>query len=460
MAADQASIEAATRRIAELETQLLDQRLQLDLAVRAARIGLFRWNSRSDELWASAELPVLFGLKPGSIVCGADLLSHVHPEDIDHVAEALRQSRETGSEYQAEFRIVQPSGRTRWLAGSGKWTFAAEDRAGILTGANWDISATRLQSERVRRILDGIAVAAFLLDPPGGIREVNAATLELTGLEPHHFAGKDLWTAPWWTDDTLKRERLRQAVERARDGISDRFDTKIVNASNQLVDVEVRVSPLRNEDEEITHLLASAYEITARKKTEEQVKLVNRELMHRIANVFTVITSLLRLSTPYSTTVEEFVDTTIQRLRALEMAHRDVAADDPERPSELNDLARRVLAPWLEAASRRCNISGELLRLSRGEATAFSLIFLELATNAAKHGSLSTPEGRIDLSWQQEELRFRVNWRERGGPEAVAPSRRGFGVTVIETLSRDYLGGEARFDFSPQGLSVEVVARR
>jgi two-component sensor histidine kinase len=76
----------------------------------------------------------------------------------------------------------------------------------------------------------------------------------------------------------------------------------------------------------------------------------------------------------------------------------------------------------------------------------------ELAVNAAKHGALAAPEGRVELVWRGEGADLILTWREHGGPPVVAPPARGFGSRLLEQgIARD-LNGHAEMDFQPAGL--------
>ena len=90
------------------------------------------------------------------------------------------------------------------------------------------------------------------------------------------------------------------------------------------------------------------------------------------------------------------------------------------------------------------------------QALSLALALHELATNAAKYGALSVPNGTINVTWdcpsttQGQVLRFA--WRETGGPVVAPPTRKGFGSRLIEkTLSSDF-GGNVKVDFDPKGV--------
>jgi two-component system CheB/CheR fusion protein len=81
-----------------------------------------------------------------------------------------------------------------------------------------------------------------------------------------------------------------------------------------------------------------------------------------------------------------------------------------------------------------------------------------MATNAVKYGSLSVPNGKIDISWQMENTgettpeRLRMSWVERGGPPVMPPAHKGFGHTVFERIMAKSLNGDLALDFAPEGL--------
>lgn len=93
-------------------------------------------------------------------------------------------------------------------------------------------------------------------------------------------------------------------------------------------------------------------------------------------------------------------------------------------------------------------------------AQGLALALHELATNAAKHGALSSPTGKIDLDWQLQGEALTLRWAENGGPNIVQPSSRSFGLKVIIASIEQQLGGKASFDWDPQGLRCEVAIPR
>jgi two-component sensor histidine kinase len=81
----------------------------------------------------------------------------------------------------------------------------------------------------------------------------------------------------------------------------------------------------------------------------------------------------------------------------------------------------------------------------------------ELATNAAKYGSLSAAAGHVEIAWSLTgDGRLSLCWVELGGPTVTPPTRRGFGTRIVENMIGQ-LWGEVRFDWPDQGLACEIV---
>ena len=97
--------------------------------------------------------------------------------------------------------------------------------------------------------------------------------------------------------------------------------------------------------------------------------------------------------------------------------------------------------------------TGLILTLAPQATQLIGLALHELATNAAKHGALTTPAGAVAIEWRPESQNgaMRLIWTEQNGPIVVPPTRRGFGHTVLERMATS-LGGEVSFEFPPEGV--------
>jgi two-component sensor histidine kinase len=182
------------------------------------------------------------------------------------------------------------------------------------------------------------------------------------------------------------------------------------------------------------------------------------EVDHRAKNMLALMQAMVRLTK--APTTPEYVSLLTGRINALAQTHALLAAS---RWSGA-DLARIVadeLAPYHAEGRSQAKVSGPPVQLGPSAAQAAAVAIHELVTNAVKYGALSTPAGRVDLTWQLDgEDRIRLAWKESGGPPVRTPSRSGFGTTAIERMIAQQLEGEARFDWNPRGLCCELVFPR
>ena len=86
------------------------------------------------------------------------------------------------------------------------------------------------------------------------------------------------------------------------------------------------------------------------------------------------------------------------------------------------------------------------------------LVLHELATNAMKHGALGVSGGRVDVVWRMRRKRFRLSWRESGGPAVPPPARRGFGSSLLERAVAYELQGQAALEFATKGVRYALDA--
>ncbi len=204
-------------------------------------------------------------------------------------------------------------------------------------------------------------------------------------------------------------------------------------------------------------LLGVHYEITERKRAEENNALLMREVDHRAKNALAVVQAALRLTK--ADNQPDYIRAVEGRVAALARAHT-VLAQRRWEGAELRTLLEGELLPFLAsdpgAMGSRATLIGPPVMLEAGSTQALCMALHELATNAVKYGALSQPSGLIAVTWRLGEGRLRLTWRETGGPPTAAPTRRGFGSRVIEQTIQGQLGGTLERWWTQEGLVVEL----
>ncbi|UCI16985.1 PAS domain S-box protein [Mesorhizobium sp. B2-1-8] len=203
-------------------------------------------------------------------------------------------------------------------------------------------------------------------------------------------------------------------------------------------------------------VLESTRDITDRKRLEERQKLLLGELSHRVKNTLTVVQSMVRQTLRNTTSTEAFVITFEGRLSALANAHK-LLLDTHWQGAELGALIKSQLQAYLVGGSKRIRIKGKPVMLTAEQATPFGLVLHELATNAAKYGSLSSSEGYVLLTWSitggNDNRQVNVVWQEVDGPRVIKPERAGFGSLLIE---KGIPGATVQHQFLPDGVVCTI----
>nr|WP_294522285.1 PAS domain S-box protein [uncultured Rhodopila sp.] len=200
-------------------------------------------------------------------------------------------------------------------------------------------------------------------------------------------------------------------------------------------------------------------DITARKRAEEHQALLLRELAHRVKNTLAVVQSIAAQTRRFAPPAQ-FYDTLTGRLSALGTAHDLLTRSDWEGAA-LHEVVRLGFAPY-EGLSpeQRWTIDGPDIWLAPNEAVTLSLVFHELATNAAKFGALSNACGRIAVRWSldagENPLELCIDWRESGGPKVAAPAGGGFGSKLLDRAVAHELGGETEVDYAEAGVAYRL----
>ena len=94
-------------------------------------------------------------------------------------------------------------------------------------------------------------------------------------------------------------------------------------------------------------------------------------------------------------------------------------------------------------------------------AVSMALAMHELATNATKYGAMSTPDGRISVSWRltpPPSPRLDLRWRESDGPPVLPPGRRGFGTRMIQQVLAQEFQGRVDVEYRTDGLLCQISA--
>jgi PAS domain S-box-containing protein len=410
--------------------------------------------------YMSAGVQKINGVSAEEVVADAGVLHRQILEDyLQPLYEAEKRSACDLSDFKMEVPMRRPDGEIRWMRLRSR-PRRMQDGKVIWDGVKTDITefkkaedAVRASEERLRAIVSTAVDAIIVIDEAGLIQSINPACERMFGYTPSEITGKNV-SVLMVASDRLVHDRYMEAYRKTgkakiigigREVLHRRKDGS--SFAGDLAVAEWHVDGRR-------YFTGTIRDVTERKRQEDKVQLLLREVNHRAKNMLALVRAIA--SQTAAPGDGEFVKSFSERLSAL-AASQDLLVGSGWQGVEISALVRSQLSHFASLIDGRIELSGPSLKVSAAAAQTIGMALHELATNAGKYGALSNGAGRITIVWQVERRpdgsdRFNLRWRELGGPKVTPPQRSGFGTTVIEVMPRMELDAEIRLNYSPDGL--------
>ena len=427
---------------------------QLPFAVYVCdRDGLvLRYNRRAAQLWGRS--PKL--CDPNERFCGSYRMFRPDGSLLPHhqcpMADVLR----TGvSVREQEVHIERPDG----LRGIALVDIeAVVDSDGNIVGAVncfQDITERKRSEDaalRLAAIIESSNDAIVSKDLDGIVTSWNGGAERIFGYLAEEIIGRPI-TILIPSDCQKEEEAMMERVRRGQR--VEHYETVRQRKHGEVIDVSLTISPVRNAQGEIIGASKIARDITERKRSEAQIVNLAREAEHRTKNILATVLATVRLS--HSERSDDLKQLIEGRVKALAKVHT-LFVQSRWAGAELHSLVIQELSPYRGEREERVRIDGPTVMLEPNTAQAVAIIMHELATNAAKYGSLSVADGHVEIAWScAAEGRLSLRWIESGGPPVTPPTHRGYGTRIMENMIAGQLEGEVRFDWGNQGLTCEIT---
>jgi two-component system CheB/CheR fusion protein len=307
----------------------------------------------------------------------------------------------------------------------------------------------------IRNLFESTQVATVFLDPHLVIRGFTPAIAGIYNLIPSDH-GRPL---------TDIASRLR--YDTLHDDVTQVLQTlqpleRRVTRSDEGAHYLMRILPYRAQDSRVDGTLITFVDVTSIVQAERHQRLLVDELNHRVKNMLTVVISLAAQTLRRASSLEDFSTTFLGRVESLTAAYALLSRENWSAVS-LQDVLMEGLKPYIASDHANIALSGPPVSMPPRGALALGMALHELATNAVRHGALSVPEGRVAITWKLEQhdemAHLRLEWIESNGPKVEPPTRRGFGMTLIERSLPHDLNGTAQVEFAPEGVRATLHAR-
>ena len=315
--------------------------------------------------------------------------------------------------------------------------------------------------EGVQRLAATYAHAAIGIsevDEDGRLLRVNETTCSITGYSREELLQMSIFdiTHP----DDLARDRSEYGKQSEGDAEGYVTEKRLIRKDGHPIWIDVRSSTVRDAAGRFLYGIRVVHDITDRKEAELRQKLLLDELNHRVKNTLATVQSLATQTLRGAGSPEQFRRTFEARIVALSRTH-DLLTSRSWRHADLKEIVSQQLTPYALNLTRLV-VQGDAVALTPRAALTLSMVFHELATNAAKYGALSTPVGRVEVRWTVVPTdapgaprRVKLTWSEADGPAVALPERQGFGSRLIERSTQE-LDGEAALEFLASGLHYRL----
>ena len=303
-------------------------------------------------------------------------------------------------------------------------------------------AALRGSEARFRHMADHAPVMIWVTEPNGSCTFLNKSWYDFTGERAEASLGFG-WFEATHPDDRASACNTFLVANSKREPF--RLEYRLRRKDGEYRWTINAAAPHFCETGNFLGYIGSIIDISERKRAEETQQLLVNELSHRVKNTLASVAVVARRTSEKNGSAEDFIETLDRRIHSMADAHELLSRQRWQEVS-LADLVNRELAPYTTAGNTV--VEGPHVGLPAAETQAMAMVLHELATNAAKYGALSTPNGRVLVRWHSPSnggasAKLRLEWREDGGPPVTAPVQSGYGTSPKFSRYSAHRGSES-----------------
>ncbi len=307
---------------------------------------------------------------------------------------------------------------------------------------------------RVQEALTTGAVTTFVWDVGTGSSQRSANAAQILGFDPRQTFSSSNFLSRVHPDDRERFKAIVRAVNPEHPAYTVAFRFKRPDGGEVWLEETAKAEFDVNR---LVRLKGLTLDVTARKRSEDQQELLIAALDHRVKNLLARVAVVAKDTRQGSGSLDEYIQALDRRIQSMADAHALLSRNRWDGV-DLAELVRRQLAP--DATDANTTIDGPNVTLTVAATQALAMVLHELVTNAARYGALSTPHGRVEVSWNrgpgEDGANLSIAWREIGGPAVAASPDCRYGVRIIRDLIPHELGGSVDLTFASGGVCCEI----
>lgn len=207
-------------------------------------------------------------------------------------------------------------------------------------------------------------------------------------------------------------------------------------------------------------VITTAVDITEKKRREQTLKALLRELSHRSKNLLAIIQSIATQTGRYSGSIDTFLSRFRGRLQSL-ASSQDLVTSSNWRGADLRELVMSQVGRY-SSNKHAVVFEGINPYLNPNAALHIGLALHELAVNSVSYGALSHSGGFVTVAARlvhdsKDHPALSLSWTEAIGHAVRAPNEKRFGSVALERVVPTSLNGTASFSFDDGTLRYELV---
>lgn len=318
-------------------------------------------------------------------------------------------------------------------------------------------------NNQLRALIDALPVGVLIAEAPSGrILEGNKALEEIRrgpviyseGVEKYHH-----WTAVHENGEPILKSEYPLARALAGE------PRPVLECRHQRGDgtwgwISIVGSPLYNEQGAVIAAIVAVTDIDEIKSAEEQRRVMNLELHHRVNNSLAMMQGIANITARTATDFAGFRNSFSDRIQCLSRLST-LLVEKSWSLTPIKEVVTTALACDSISLRDRIVMSGEDVMLRSEVALAVGMALHELLSNAEQHGALSRENGSVDVDWRitdSEGRRLEIGWREHGGPPVEPPQRSGVGQYLMKSVLARQFGGDIDIRFDEDGVRATLTA--
>jgi PAS domain S-box-containing protein len=307
---------------------------------------------------------------------------------------------------------------------------------------------------RLQEALTAGAVTTFVWEVGTGSSQRSTNAAQILGFDPREPFTSASFLSRVHADDRERLKALARDIKPERPAYSATY--RYAHPDGRELWLEETAKAEFDTVGQLARIKGLTIDVTARKRSEDQQSLALAALDHRLQDLLARVTAVARDSRRDAGSLETYAAALERRIQSLADAHVLLSRNHGSG-ADLAELVRRQVAP--SGTDANTTVEGPDVMLTVATTQALAMVLHELATNAATYGALSTPHGRVEVSWSRsagQDARLAIVWREVGGPAVAAAPEERYGVGIIRDLVPRELGGSVDLAFAPDGVCCRI----